>query len=273
MYTVDGLPPEGDGWLQLITGSGLRGFSGRRGAALEIPGMDGSFPDTRAPLMSGTLPLRYRIFTADHAKAMQTLELFNGIFGQNKLLPVTHDYGNGTTRVNNAVVIQTVVPEVENVNLAYYTATLDFPSPLWRSPTVQTVSSPTLTASLATFTLSGLVGRAPISDALIRFNGGFASAEIRDPVSGDVVTVQTPASTTEYIIVDCANWTARRVTTDTWTGGTDVSHLVQSNRGQGVMLSFAPDQIITGGRYRASALALNPSGTPTVEVRAHAAFH
>ncbi|PRA13361.1 hypothetical protein CQ010_01560 [Arthrobacter sp. MYb211] len=274
MYTVDGLAPEGDGWLLFLTGTGIRGLSGRMNGMLELPGVDGAVPQFGNGAMPSTLTLRYRIWVSTHAEFMGLIEKFNGVFGQRrKLLPVTHTYAPGSTRINYATVLEANPPEPVTDAFAYYNVTLTFPNPFWRSSSLLTVSSTPLTGTLTTQTLIGMDGTGPISDALIRFKGAFATARIRDIVTGDQVDVNTPATSTEYVVVDCTEWTAHRVTSDTWTGGTDISAFVSSNRGRGSMFTLEPDNVLTGGRYRVSVRATNPASTPVVEVRARKSYH
>lgn len=274
MYTVDGLGPEGAGWLLFITGSGIRGTSGRVGGSLELPGMDGGIPQYGASFMPGSIPLRYRIMVDTHAEFMEIIEKFNGVFGQRrKLLPVTHTYGGGVSRVNYAEVREVIVPEPVTNAYAYYQVNLSFPEPFWRSPLAYTLGAMPMSATAATLTVPALDGTGPINDALIRFKGEFATAMIRDVVTGDQLDVETPLTATQYLIVDCADWSASRVTTDTWTGGTDVSHLVSSSKGKGAMFTMEPDNILTGGRYRLVVQATNPASSPTVEVRARKSYH
>ncbi|GGJ55669.1 phage tail family protein [Glutamicibacter ardleyensis] len=274
MYTVDGLGPEGAGWLLFITGSGIRGTSGRVGGLLELPGMDGGIPQMGAPFMPGTLTLRYRILVSTHEEFMAIIEKFNGVFGQRrKLLPITHAYSGSVSRMNYGTVLETIVPEPVSNDYAYYQVTLTLPEPFWRSPLTYTIPTPALTETLTAQILTNLDGTGPINDALIRVKGAFSTAVVEDYVTGDRITVNTPLTATQYVVIDCANWTARRVTTDTWTGGTDISALVSSNKGRGPMLTLEPDNVINAGRYRLRVQATNPASSPVAEVRARKSYH
>lgn len=269
MYTIDGLPPiDPTNGYKLQLGAGVRGLPGRRASMVEIPGLDGVLPDYGAPFMPSTISLRYRIRAKTHAQFMAIVEKMNGVFGQRrKLLTVEHDYGNGTKRVNYATVSEEIVPEIENFTYCFYSVTLSFPSPFWRSAASVDSQAVVATASSATTTLTGTVGTAPITDALIRVKGAFSTLTLSDPVTGDQIVVGTPLTATEYIIIDTSNWTAKKVTTNTWTGGTDVSSLVNSNRGQGPMFIMEPDTLLTGGRYRLTISSTNPASSPSVQVR------
>lgn len=274
MYTLDGIPPvDPAGVYKLLKGTAVRGFAGRRASALELPGMDGVVADTTAPFMSGGLRLVYRFFAADHATMMTTLERFNGIIGQRKLLTVSHAYGNGQIRTQSGIVNSPIQPELPICRYATYPVDLMFPNPFWRSPLTYTLGEMPATATATTLTVPALDGTGPISDSLIRFKGAFSTLMIRDSVTGDQISYDMPLTATQYLIVDCANWTARRVTTDTWTGGTDVSHQTSSNKGKGPMFTMEPDNILTGGRYRLLIQATNPASSPTVEVRARKSYH
>lgn len=269
MYTIDGLPPiDPTNGYKLQLGAGVRGMPGRQASMVEIPGMDGVLPDHGAPFMPGSISLRYRIRASTHAQFMAIVEKMNGVFGQRrKLLTVEHDYGNGTKRVNYATVTEMIAPEIENFTYCFYSVTLQFPSPFWRS--VSTVDSQAVVATTGTITtaLTGYLGTAPITDALIRVKGAFSTLTLTDPITGDSLVVTQALTATEYIIIDTAAWTAKKVVTDTWSGGTDVSGLVNSNRGQGPMFIMEPDTLLTGGRYRLTITSTNPASSPSVQVR------
>lgn len=275
MYTLDGIPPvDPAGVYKLLTGTTVRGFAGRRANMLELPGVDGAIPDVGAPFMPGSINLQYRFFAATHGAMMAALERFNGVVGQRKLLTIVHDYGNGLTRTNQGFVTSPIVTEMPINRYVRYPVTLQLPNPLWRGSALLTADSGTLTATFANHTLVGYSSTAPITDALIRVRGGFSTAYVGCPVSGDEILINTPIGATEYAVIDTKTWSARKVTTDTWTGGTDISASVSSNKGRGHMLSLEPDQIgATGGRYRVRARATNPTSTPIVQVRAQLAYH
>lgn len=132
-----------------------------------------------------------------------------------------------------------------------------------------------ITASTATTTLGPLAGTTgAINDALLRFKGGFSTATVTDPVSGDQITVNAALAGTEYLVVDTANWTARKHTTDSWstTAGVNAVTSVVSNRGSGPMLALNPDFTTGAGRVRAQVKGVNVTGSPTVEVRAKRSF-
>lgn len=274
MYTVDGLTPNGAGWELIIPGTGFRGVAGRHTSSLELPSMDGSTPGMNDVFTPGVLPLRYRLLASTHADFAALLEKFNGVFGQRrKLLPVVHTYGPGVTRVNEGKVVETIVPEIFSGEVAWYQVNLTLPHPFWRSESPVTAGTPALTSSLAVYALQDFTSTAPIADALIRFKGGFSTARVIDAVTGDRIDITTPVTGSQYVVIDTANWTARLVTSDTWTGGTDFTANVETNRGRGHMFALEPDQVLTGGRYRVRVLATNPTNGPTVEVRARLSYH
>lgn len=274
MYTVDGMAPDGNGYQLLLTGSGIRGVAGRRAAMVELPGMEGVLPDYGAPFMPETLPLRYQIDTSSHAAMMGIIEMMNGVFGQRrKLLRVVHQYAPGVTRVNDGMVLDATPPETTTDKYANYAVNMTFPLPFWRSAATLTAGTPALTSTLAVYALQDFTSTAPIVDSLVRVKGAFSTAAVIDAITGDEISINTPLTASEYAVIDCANWTARKVSSDTWSGGTDISHLVSSNRGQGSMFTLEPDQLLTGGRYRVRVRATNPASSPTVEVRARLSYH
>lgn len=276
MFTLDGVElddPSGRWWLN--DRSRLRVRPPRLDNAASIPGREGAMPSLGTTFAPGTALLSLTLSQDDHADMMEGLELLYGLFSQRRrLLPLVHDYGNGQKRVAMVEVLSEVTPDWFLLGTTYVDVTLRVPDVFWRSESEVTATTPAVTASAATHTLSLLDGTAPIVDSLIRVKGAFSTLTLSDPVTGDQIKVNTPLTATQYIIIDTAKWTAHRVTTDTWdtSGGTDVSLLVESNRGRGAMLTLEPDQLISGGRYRLTVQATAPASTPVVAVRAKKSY-
>lgn len=274
MYTIDGIPPvDPAGVYKLLAGTGVRGFAGRRVGALELPGMHGEILDTRSPVLPGTLPVSYRFYAQNHGLMMAAYERMLGVFGQSKLLEISHDYGNGQTRVNWGQVVQAAPPELPLCNYSRFNVTLRLPNPFWRSPGLVTAGTPPLTTTLSVYALEDFVSTGPITDALIRVKGAFSTARVIDAITGDQLDITAPVTASQYVVIDTATWSARLVTSDTWTGGTDFTQHVETNRGRGHMFTLEPDQVATGGRYRVRVRATNPASSPVVEVRARLSYH
>lgn len=100
---------------------------------------------------------------------------------------------------------------------------LRYPQVTWRDTTLTTTPATTLTA--ASITVPGLFPgtSAEIPDALIRIKGAATGVQVTDAGSGSWFTYAAPLSASEYLRFDSATGRAWITTTDTWTGGTDVS--------------------------------------------------
>lgn len=268
-YTLDGLAlnDPGRGWM-LRTGTGVRVFPGRVATGYEVAGTDGTRPSTGSRYQPGGISFSLVITGKTHAQAMQSLEVLYGVLGQRgKLLVFEHKYGDGTRRQALVEVLSSVTTEMALPGYFRLDVTCTVPSGVWRSPNTTDVDIPITTSSVTT-TLTGLEGTGPIGDALLRFSGPFATATVSNPVSGDKLTVNTALAAGEHIIVYTAAWVARKVTTDTWSGGAYVSGFVESNRGAGPMLNISPDHLAGVFRNRLAVSGTNVTTAAKVTVRA-----
>lgn len=274
MYTLDGVPlddPQNRWYLNAKTG--VRILPGRTAAGVVLPGRDGVTPSLGSTYTPGMIKLGLSIRQPTHPDMMGGLELLYGVLSQrHRLLPLVHDYGNGTSRQAMIEVLSSIDPESLLCNFTRLDVIAEVPGVFWRSTnTADTTLAVTTTA--ATSVIGALAGStAPVNDALIRVKGGLSGLVLTDPVSGDHLTVTMALGATEYLVIDCANWTARKVTTNTWTGGTDVSQYVLSNRGMGPMFSLNPDFTTGAGRIRLTVKGTNPASSPVVTVRAKQSY-
>ncbi len=270
--SLDGLPlrdPQGRWFWDRETGLRIRP-SFLTGAAT-LPGRDGTLA-SKSTFTAGAMLLSLIACGDTPAEMDENTSLLLGLLSQrHKLMPLVHDFG-GRIREAKAEVNGSVEPRRMDARTAQLLIPLSFPSVFWRD--LATVDAPALvTGTTASTTLTALAGTTgTINDALIRFKGGFTTATITDPVSGDSITINQALTSTEYLIVDCATWTARKVTTDTWVGGTNVITNVVSNRGSGPMLTLNPDFTTGAGRVRLTVKGNSPTTSPTVTVRARRSF-
>lgn len=151
--------------------------------------------------------------------------------------------------------------------------TLQFNDVYWRAEDVTTytpvaLDSPSVTVQV----FSGI--SAPIRDAIIRVKGG-AAAIVLTGSNGTQATYGTNLATTSWFRFESATGRAFTTTTDTWTGGTEVTGLVQNGVGP-YFLELAPTFTTPGDPTTRVAelrvIAATRSGTPTVEVRGRNAF-
>lgn len=277
-YTLDGVP-----LTNLAAGyflekkTGLRTIPAKRMANISYPAVDGDSFLPGAPFAAGGVAVTMYVEGADHQQFMERVEFINGLFLQrHKLLELRHDYNVANTVSRHAFV--TCVssseisfgPGVKSGTIDYY---LEVPGCFWRSAAATDFASPAVTTVLTSRTLTNLTGgNAPVADALIRVKGAFSTMTIRDNVTGSQLTISTPLLATEYIIIDPVKWTARKVTADTWVGGTVVDASVISNRGMGSMFVLEPGIVAGALQYSVSVSATNPATAPAFEVRAKKSY-
>lgn len=258
--------------------SGVRVIPAKSSPNIEYPSYDGEAYLPGATYDPGAVGIKMYVKGTTHEEFMTNFEFINGLFMQrHKLLTLRHDYNEAGTNARFAEVQFLSGSEPEwvgpgaNAALIDYVATI--PGVFWRSQNTIDNVTPAITTAVVERELSALSGgNAPIYDSLIRVKGAFSSLTIVESATGHTITVNTSLTATEYIIIDTANWTARKVTTDTWTGGTVVDHLVTSSRGQGSMISLEP--MISGGalKYFLKLSATAPSGSPNLTVRARKSY-
>lgn len=273
-YSLDGLPLDdvAGRWF-LEKGTGVRVVPARAASGAQLPGRDGSLPSLGSMFEPGKVSLSLYVGGADHSEMMLAWEVLAGVISQrHRLLPLVHDYGGGVQRVAMVEVLASSEPSLITGKDALVKVVCSVPGVFWRGPASADSSVP-VAAGQVTHVLPGLAGsNAPISDALLRVKGSLAGAVLTDPVSGDRLTITAALAAGEYLVIDCAAWTARKVTSDTWTGGTDLLGSVSSNRGVGPMFTLNPDFTTGVGRVRLSVKGTNPASSPTVTVRAKSSF-
>lgn len=98
------------------------------------------------------------------------------------------------------------------------TVVVELPGAYWRAKSLSTAVIPLTAASAQADVLAGMT--APVQDALIRVTG--ASGVVVTDSAGSWVQFPTVAAG-QYVRFDASTGRAYRTTTDTWTGGTEVS--------------------------------------------------
>lgn len=119
------------------------------------------------------------------------------------------------------------VPDVHQ-----YTFLIEIPEGAWRG-VVETTSAltPAAGAGASQTMFAGLT--APVQDALIRVKGPIVNPQVVDS-SGAFFTYQGAVSSTQYVRFDSNTGRAWRTTTNVWTGGTEVSGLIDFGGPRGV---------------------------------------
>lgn len=272
-YTLDGVPlrdPEGR-WFAERLGTSIRGIPSRVSNNLTYPGVDGELFNPGAEFEAGIVPLRLYIEGATHEQFMENYEFIVGVVAQrHKALELIHHYGSDESSDRVALVEfpDSSEPQLDGPLRAQIDLNARVIGSFWRS-TAPTDFTTNRESSFVT-SLSG--GNAPVIDALIRVKGGFGDMTITDPVSGSQLRIRALLGENEYIIIDPLAWTARKVTTDTWEGGTNVDNLVESNQGRGSMFHLAPQRNGSSLVYQVNLSSVNPVGTPSVTIRAKKSY-
>lgn len=270
MITLDGLPlTDTDKWW-LVLGTQLRMMPTRVSGGGEIPSRDGVLPSYGSPYSPGTGVLSFALKGSTRAEVEVNAEILFGILGQRRKLLSLKDMITG--REAMIQVMDGTQPEASSPNLWRMTVPFQIPGGFWRDIT-SSDSALAITTSSTAVALADLGGSTgPINDALIRVQGGFSSVYVEDVVTGDRVTINAAVVATEYVVIDAAAWTARKVASDTWTGGTSIISAVASNRGSGPMVGFEPDFATGAGRIRARAVGTGITGSPKAVIRAKRSF-
>lgn len=276
-YTLDGVPlthPQALYFPERETG--VRVIPAKRNMNISYPAVDGEAFIKGAPFTPGGVTVKMFIHGDDHQKFMENVEFVNGLFLQrHKLLELRHDYNVAGTVSRHAWVKCRNATEVEMLGTqdGFIEYMLEIPGVFWKSTTSTDWTSGMLTTTPQTFVINNLTGgNAPVNDSLIRVKGGFATCTVTDYFTGSSITVNTACTDTEYVIIDPVKWTARKVTTNTWSGGSIVDSQVSSNRGMGHMIQFEPGIVSGELRYQATASVTNPTGTPSFAVRAKRSY-
>lgn len=277
-YTLDGVPlvhPQLKYYP--VQGTGVRVLPAKSTPNIAYPMFDGESFLPGGSFSPGAVKITMFVKGVDHEELMLNIEFLYGLFMQrHKLLELRHDYRTDGTNSRHAFVQfkTSTEPKLGNRNTQ---ATMEFigeiPGVFWQSLNSVDVQSPTTTTTATQIELSGLSGgNAPITDALIRMKGGFSSFLVIDGTTRHSIQLNSPISSTEYAIIDTTDWSVRKVTSDTWTGGTRIDASAVASRGAGPMLTFEPQ--IAGGalKYYLTHQVTNPVGSPSVIVRARKKF-
>jgi hypothetical protein len=278
-YTLDGIPlTDAAGRWFLERDSGLRLIPAKRSTSLSYPGLDGESFVKGSTFLPGGVRIVMHVEGTDHADFMANVEYINNLFLQrHKLLELRHDYNVSGSISRHAFVKFISNSEIQTYGQGMKAGTIEYiatvPGVFWRSITQTTQALPAVTTTPTTVTVTNLTGgNAPVEDSLIRVKGAFTTLTLVDVTTGDQLLINTPLAATEYIIIDPILWTGRKVTSDTWSGGTNVDALVISNRGSGSMFSMEPSLSGTSFLYRITQSAIAPASSPVVEIRAKKAY-
>lgn len=270
MLSLDGLPLTSPGKWRLNTDTRLKVLPERTAFDGVLPGRDGTVPSLGSAFQPGAAILGLTLYGSSRADVESNTEALFGVLGQRRRTLRLLD--SVRSREAEVEVLTLVEPQRVGARMWRISVPVRIPGGFWRGPSL-TDSPLTLTTSTASTPATGLAGStAPVNDALIRVQGGFTSSYVEDVVTGDRVTINAAVSSNEFVVIDAAAWTARKVSSDTWAGGSNIISSVVSNRGSGPMIGFEPDFATGAGRIRVRTVGTGISGSPSVLVRAKPSF-
>lgn len=205
---LNGVALNGAGWYLLEESKPFPGFARRR-RGVAAPGMFGTIPespDRDAPVILETI--RCSPSARDDLEALldsDTLILSNDTIEALVELEVgePQHFTTGDDEV-----------------WADYRCTFRVPGVYFRSKTATTSTPASINAaSVDVSVLSGISGR--VTDAILRVKG--AVSGLRVEAGSSFVTFGDAVESNEYLRIDTGARTAHVTTSDTWTGGTDVT--------------------------------------------------
>lgn len=248
-FSFDGVSLAANGWVVELD-SNPWGALARNLSTLQLPGRDGSV-SVASSLEANALTLT--VFTP-----VSALTSLMALFSRNSGV-----LSDGTRQI--AVDIVTVAPSRINATNARVAVVLSAPNVFWRAVDEITYTPVALDDGDVTVQVfSGI--SAPIRDAIIRVKGSVTGLRI-DGGNGSWFSYSPNVGATSYLRFESATGRAFVTTTDTWTGGTEVTGSVLNGAGP-YFLELVPtftDPTIRVAEIRVTSSAR--SGTPAVEVR------
>lgn len=146
------------------------------------------------------------------------------------------------------------------------TAVLGLPGVFWRDVATATSPLAALTGSgQAVTVMAGL--SAPVRDAIVRLRGGLTSPRVQDS-NGSWIQYNASIPGGQYLRFESATGRAFLTTSDTWTGGTEVTTAVGNGSGP-YPLELTP-YFTTDPTVRSARLTVTysgASGAPGIEIR------
>lgn len=223
MYSINGVPLDNPtyGWHFRPQSGPFAGFD-VESAQVRVPGMDGAVggPETVGPpLLALTVntPWEHR-------------ETLNALFATDPLvLTVTGDSSREAVIAFKSSVVDRVFKHERLVDVTYF---VEIIGAYWRAASVTT--SPAANLSSASVDVTGLFTglSAPVQDAIVRVRGAFTGLQVLD--SGGSWFTGPAVAAGSYLRFEAGTGRAFVTTTDTWTGGTEVSGDVDFGGPRGV---------------------------------------
>jgi hypothetical protein len=168
--------------------------------------------------------------------------------------------------------VDRIFPRGEFVDMRYTLALLDA---AWRDRNASTTALTSL-ADTASVTVGGLLsgGSAPVQDAIVRVRGGVGGLQVTDAASGSWFAYGDTIAAGSYLRFDSQTGRAWVTTTDTWTGGTEVSGAIDYD-GPNQRFELTPTFSGVNAHQRAASLLVSTgtrTSTAAIQVRARRAY-
>ena len=227
---------------------------------LELPGRDGvtTFPTTRRPA-AFSITIRSKL-----SSRSALLDLMAG-----PVLDITTTKKPGL--VAKARTISSSVDQYHDVlGWAEDTFVIEVPSGSWRDVTETTSTKLAAVPTTATQNIYPNIS-APVQDAVVRFQGPMQEPQLMDS-SGSFVVFNATIASGQYVRFESASGRAWLTTSDTWSGGEEVSGYIDFNGPRG-RFEITPNGPLTGARTGKISLTQASYNTGAgVQVRGKAAY-
>lgn len=154
--------------------------------------------------------------------------------------------------------------------------TLSLVDAAWRDKTQST--SPVVSLnSAATVNVAGLIlgGSAPVQDAIVRIRGAASAISVTDFASGSWFSYAPALPAGSYLRFESASERAYVTTSDTWTGGTEVSGIVDFGGPSGGIFELTPVGAALTPQTRSALLTVTTGTRDTnasIQVRSRTAY-
>ncbi len=254
MYSINGHPLENParGWALAGDTKPLSEFT-RSLMSIGSPGRDGvvsGLPSTVAPV---TISL-----SVETPKA--TLESLVALFGAEGVLTMTPSNGRFVAYEVASMTYRSVAAKADERVVA--TFVLRLPNAFWRAATTTTTPVALSSALVTAGVFDGL--SAPVQDAVLRLKGSATSVRVTDSSGAWVAFPDVTSS--QWARFDSASGRCFITTSDTWTGGSDVSGTVDFGGPRGVF-EIAPVVDSTLARSGSLTITSGSRSAAVLEVR------
>lgn len=218
MFTVNGVSLDNDAYdWRLMSHTRRRSQLSRDRASLRAAGRDGVVGGIAATVDASALTVVVETPTA-------SLESLLALFGDSGVIKEGAREAAYETVATPAEDMDAFTPR------SSVSASLRMPGAFWRDVTQSTASVPLGAASVNVSMFSGI--SAPVGDAVIRVQGAATAIRVTDSSGAWVSLPNVTAS--QWVRFESATGRAFVTTTNTWTGGTDVSGQVDFGGPRGV---------------------------------------